>query len=103
MTTMRLVPAMFALAFATPACPKDPVPPPPSPVDAAAPDAAGGVTCATYCAHLRVACPDDAKTTPGGATCEQVCTNYQTSGYAARDFTCEMHASTCTTVHACKQ
>jgi len=75
-----------------------PVPPPGPDADAATP-----VSCAVYCEHLRAVCPEDAKTTPKGATCEMVCENYQRSGIVKRGLACEMHASSCSAVRACEE
>lgn len=87
-------------ALALIGCPSPgPVPPPGPETDAAGPNP----TCVAYCAHVtELGCPQ-AKPTPKGATCTEVCENVQGSGYASLDLRCGFQAKSCAGVTACER
>jgi hypothetical protein len=86
-----------------------PQPDPPSPWDAA-PDAgppapppapAPAGACAAACSRLAaLGCPE-AKPTPNGATCTDVCLNAEDSGVLSMQTDCVVQASDCPAARAC--
>lgn len=87
------------LALALVACGPDvwtPSGPPPKerpPADAA--------DCPEACAHLAQLGCDEAKPTPGGATCLDVCVSVQQSEATALDLACVVRAESCAAANAC--
>ena len=97
---MKSVALLVALAIVTPGCPLGPAPPPPPPPDPTPyPDA----SCASWCTHAAALHCDAAKTTPHGATCEDVCSNVQKSGVVAWDLKCRTSAKTCESADLCER
>lgn len=81
------------LALSLSRCPAPPVPP--SPNDAPA-------TCAGWCEHAQLlGCPA-AMRTAEGASCVEVCENFQSSGFAAFDLACRVHAKSCVAADQCE-
>ena len=61
-----------------------------------------GAQCPDVCANMvKLDCPA-AKPTAKGATCEQVCVNFQTSGLASWNLGCRATALTCAAADACE-
>lgn len=91
--------AATLLALVLAACGPDvwtPAGPPPKERPPA--DAAG---CPEACAHLAQLGCDEAKPTPGGATCLDVCVSVQRSEATALDIACVVSAATCSAANAC--
>lgn len=89
----------LAIALLLTACGPDvwtPIAPPPR----ERPDA-DAATCPDACARLAALDCDEAKPTPGGATCERVCRNIQESGATALDLACVVRAASCAAANAC--
>jgi len=114
---MRKLLSILMLAVAVLSCelgpfPKPPPQPePPSPWDNpgdAAPDpepeddAATRSPCAKACAHLKALGCDEAKPTPSGATCTQVCANAEASGVVSMAPDCVAKAETCPIARRCQ-
>lgn len=95
---MKLLVLALPMLLACHPTPQPNPPPGPEPLDAAA-----GPTCATYCAHVRALGCIQGKPTAEGATCEQVCSNVQTSGYARLDLKCSTNAADCRAVDRCEE
>lgn len=91
--------ATILLALALVACGPDvftPTGPPPKERPDA--DSAG---CPEACAHLAHLGCDEAKPTPGGATCLDVCVSVQQSEATALDLVCVTAATSCDAANAC--
>ncbi len=58
-------------------------------------------TCADACARLTVLHCAGGATTPGGATCLDVCRNVQESGIVAWNLSCLSNAKSCATAESC--
>ena len=85
---MRTLTLAFLLTFAVSCRTKPPVPPP-------------GATCLSACANLvRHDCPAG-KPTAKGASCKDVCENFQASGIARWNLECMSTAESCATIDAC--
>lgn len=85
---MKLRAVLFLLALAACRPPKPPEPPP-------------GATCLSACANLvRHDCPA-AKPTAKGASCRDVCENFQSSGIAKLNLACMSTAEGCAAIDAC--
>jgi hypothetical protein len=76
----------------------------PAPVTPVEPDPEqSAFDCASACARLReLGCPE-AENTAGGATCEQVCDNVQSSGIVSWDLACRSRAPSCPAVDLCER
>lgn len=95
------VAVVIAAAFI--ACPKptpDPTPPTPDANDSGP---TGPVTCKEVCAHYRQLGCKEGDPTPKGATCEQVCDNFQTSGVAKWNLPCRLGVKSCAETSACEK
>lgn len=91
--------ALMLLALALVACGPDvftPTGPPPKERPDA--DSAG---CPEACAQLAQLGCDEAKPTPGGATCLDVCVSVQQSEATALDLACVVGAASCEAANAC--
>lgn len=92
-----------AQLFGCPA-PSPPAPPIPDASDAATPllDAAGPMeaTCQSWCAHASFLGCDAARATASGATCEQVCSNFD--GPLQLNLACRTSALTCEAADQCE-
>lgn len=71
--------------------PKPPAPPP------------GAATCADWCHHAAELGCEAGASTSAGVTCEAVCLNVQTSGFAAFDLECRVHAASCDAAESCER
>jgi hypothetical protein len=91
---------MVAVACVLYGCPT-PTPPPPKPIPR--PVDAGPATCADVCAHWAELDCDEAKDTPGGGTCEDVCIKVQTSGIVEWDLECRATVGACTLIDSCER
>jgi hypothetical protein len=83
-----LVSILFAFSLAS--CPPVPTPAP------------GVATCAAVCANMTALNCPSAKPTAKGATCEQVCTNFQNSGITKLNLGCRASAVSCAAADACE-
>ncbi len=88
--------AVFALAVLT-SCTPEPVVIPPK----ERPEPGTPADCTTACARLEHLGCEEAKPTPAGATCEDVCNNVQQSGATALDLACVIDAGSCEVANAC--
>ena len=83
------------------ACSPTPSPEPPKPPG---PDAwVEGATCADACNHMAILGCEEAKPTPKGATCVEVCENVQNSGVMTWNLDCLMGTKSCAQVDVCDQ
>lgn len=88
---------LFASACPPPTPADDPEPPPPR----YEPDA--GATCASVCSHwAELGCPE-ADDSPGGESCEAVCTRVQESGIIEWNLACRAAINDCGQVDSCEE
>jgi hypothetical protein len=78
-----------------------PLPPPPEPPPQ--PEPGTEATCATVCEHWRELGCSEGDSTPGGATCEQVCQNVQDSNIVEFDLECKASVKSCDEIDACER
>jgi hypothetical protein len=72
------------------------------PVNHNGPLQAGTVSdCIVMCAHLQILHCPAGDPTPKGATCEAVCENTESSGYASENPRCQAQATSCQAADAC--
>lgn len=79
-------------------CDPPPVPPPAPPER---PDAGDAGACELACKRFAELGCEEAKPTPGGATCVEVCTNVESSGATTLSPKCVGTAATCEQARAC--
>lgn len=73
-----------------------------APVNHNGPLPTGTVTdCIVMCAHLQIMHCPSGDPTPKGATCEAVCENTESSGYASENPRCQAKATSCESADAC--
>lgn len=79
--------------------------PPPEPLNpdlpSKRPEAGSHDDCTAACAHLAELGCEEARPTPAGATCVQVCDNVEQSGATTLDVACVERAPTCEAVDEC--
>jgi hypothetical protein len=74
----------------------------PPPVNHTTPISAGTpADCQAMCENLRLLHCPAGDPTPKGATCEAVCENTESSGYATENPFCQAHVKTCEAADAC--
>ena len=77
-------------------CPK----PLPDPQPEPAPDGAAPATCESVCSHWAELGCEEAKPTPAGASCVEVCQNLQ-KGNLPEDLECQAAVATCAEIDGC--
>lgn len=88
--------ALPVLLLGLPGCPKPlPNPEPEPTLDGAAP-----ATCASVCAHWTDLGCEEAKPTPAGASCAEVCRNLQ-QGNLPEDLECQAAVTSCDQIDDC--
>lgn len=87
--------AMFMLLFGLQGCPPPHVPDPKPELDGAAP-----ATCEAVCAHWADLSCEEAKPTPAGASCVDVCDNLQ-QGNLKEDLECQVAVTSCDQIDGC--
>ncbi len=91
----RIVLALLASSLLLTACPPpQPVTPGPTPEEAEA-------DCSSACIHYRKLGCEEGENTNDGATCEDVCENFQASGMIVMDLDCASKVTTCDAINEC--